>query len=149
MIKSIQNIYSIDLLRQQALLKQSACHSWISLRINATKKYHFKINLENKAFVCSALLLNPRWRSWEEDERKGNDLVTSKKGIPNPGNTAGRLPKGPHLERISFSTLRNPESEATGLNSFPRKYCRGLNNKMTHWKEDRATSRAIDEERHV
>lgn len=45
----------------------------------------FFINLENKAFVVPALLVNLGWRGWGEDEREGNDLVTNKKGIPNQG----------------------------------------------------------------
>lgn len=84
------------------------------------------------------------WRDWEEDERKGNDLVTDKKIIPDHGNIAGRLPKGSPLTRIQFSNCRKPESEASGLNSFPRKYCRGLNNKKTYQKKASATGRVID-----
>lgn len=87
-----------------------------------------KKNLENKAFVLPALLLNLLWRGQDEDEREGNYLVTNKKRIPDLINIAGRLPKQPPLKRIQFSSLRKPESETTGLNCFPRKYCRGLNN---------------------
>lgn len=79
----------------------------------------------------------------KEDEREGKDLVTNKKRIPNHGNIASRLPKGLLPKRIQFSNLRKPKSEATGLNGFPRKYCRGLNNK-TYWKENSATGGAIN-----
>lgn len=44
---------------------------------------------------------------WEEDERKGNDLVTNKKIIPNHGNIAGRLPKGLLWREFSFQTVEN------------------------------------------
>lgn len=50
------------------------------------------------------------WGDWEKDERKGNDLVTNKKIIPNHGNTDSRLPKGsPFCQRqkISFQTIGN------------------------------------------
>lgn len=103
--------------------------------------FFFFFNLENIAFVLPDLLLNP---GWKEDEREGNDLVINKKRIPNYRNIAGRLPKGPPLKRIKLSNLKKSESEATGLNSFPRKYCRGLNNKKTYWKKDIATGRAIN-----
>jgi len=76
------------------------------------------------------LLLDLGWTGQEKDEN--NDLFTNKKRIPNHGNIAGRLPKGPPPKRIQFSNLRKPKSQATGLNSFPRKYCRGLNNKKTY-----------------
>lgn len=52
------------------------------------------------------------WRDWEEHERKGNDLVTNKKIIPNHGNRDGSQPKGSPLKRIQFPNHSKPESEA-------------------------------------
>lgn len=57
------------------------------------------------------LPLNLVWRDWEEDERKGNDLLTRKKIIPNHGNTAGRLPKEFPLKRNQFSNHRKNLSQ--------------------------------------
>lgn len=90
------------------------------------------------------LPFNVVWRDWEEDERKGNDLVTNKEIIPNHGNTAGRLLKGSLLRRIQFSNHRKPESEASGLNIFQRKYCRELKNKKTYQKKASATGRVMN-----
>lgn len=151
-MKSIQNIYYIDLLRMtftQAVR--------MSLFSNTSENEHykklllFKMNLENKEYIFPDLFLK---RGGGEGVlgrcRRINGPDTNKMRITSHNNIAGRpLKKVSPLKRIQFPNLRITKSEATSLNSFPRKYCRGLNNRKTYWKETSATGSAIDQEKHV